>query len=579
MLILTVIQGPDKGRRFELPDDEPQIIGRSSEALPLLDQTISRRHAELTPDDGSWYINDQESANGTFVNGNRVTRPILLQPGDQVRTGLTLFVYGSNATTARKTDSLRLFKPNEMDANVESTTSSDESMIMAVAEPSEAAVVQLKVIYELTQLIGSTAVEEDLLNSIMDLIFDYFQADRGFILLDDKVSHHPMPVVVRHRDNKENHDPESIPVSRTIVQHVMSKAEGVLSSNAMTDSRFASGDSVQGLGIHSALCVPIKYKDRLFGVIHIDSKIANYTFTDDQLRLLTAIGVHTGLALANAELYSDRLRQERLAAVGQTVASLSHSIKNILQGMRGGADVVELGFRKNNMKVVGGGWKIVSRNLERIFELTMNMLAYSKQRKPELEMTNLGPLMDEIIAMMQSQFDNKKVALITDISPDIPPVPIDINGIHQALLNLLNNALDAVQSDVGAVTLSTSYDDELSKVRIAVTDNGEGIDEDRIKRLFQPFNSTKGLKGTGLGLVVTRKIVQEHGGIVQVESDPDEGSTFTMLLPCTVDDIPSLADTQGPSIGSYNPDEDLLDLESDTPAPGSSAPTPPGSFS
>lgn len=563
MLILTVIQGPDKGRRFELPDDEPQIIGRSSEALPLLDQTISRRHAELTPDEGKWYINDQKSANGTFVNGHRVTRPRLLQPGDQIRTGLTLFVYGSNAVPARKTDSIRLFKSNEMDANVESTASSDESMIMAVAEPSEAAVVQLKVIYELTQLIGTIVEEGDLLESIMDLIFDYFQADRGFVLLDDKVSRHPAPAVVRHRDAKKGKNPESIPVSRTIVQHVMNKGEGVLSSNAMTDSRFASGDSVQGLGIHSALCVPIKYKDRLFGVIHIDSQIANYTFTDDQLRLLTAIGVHTGLALANAELYADRLRQERLAAVGQTVASLSHSIKNILQGMRGGADVVELGFRKNNMKVVGGGWKIVSRNLERIYELTMNMLAYSKQRKPELEMTNLTPLMDEIVALVQGQFDNKKVALITDFSTDMPPVPIDLNGIHQAVLNLLNNALDAVNEDTGAVVLHTSYDDQLFKVKIAVSDNGEGIDADRLKRLFQPFNSTKGLKGTGLGLVVTRKIVQEHGGSVEVESKPGEGSVFTMLLPCTVDEIPSLADTQGPSTGGYQNNEDLLDLDSD----------------
>jgi signal transduction histidine kinase/pSer/pThr/pTyr-binding forkhead associated (FHA) protein len=563
MLILTVIQGPDKGRRFELPDDEPQIIGRSSESLPLLDQTISRRHAELTPDEGKWYINDQKSANGSFVNGHRVTRPRLLQPGDQIRTGLTLFVYGSNAVPARKTDSIRLFKASELDANVESTASSDESMIMAVAEPSEAALVQLKVIYEMTQLIGSVVEEEDLLKGIMDLIFDYFQADRGFILLDDKVSRHPVPAVVRHRDVQKDKKPESIPVSRTIVQHVMNKGEGVLSSNAMADSRFASGDSVQGLGIHSALCVPIKYKDRLFGVIHIDSQIANYTFTDDQLRLLTAIGVHTGLALANAELYADRLRQERLAAVGQTVASLSHSIKNILQGMRGGADVVELGFRKNNMKVVGGGWKIVSRNLERIYELTMNMLAYSKQRKPELEMTNLTPLMEEIVALVQGQFDNKKVALITDLSVDMPPVPIDVNGIHQAVLNLLNNALDAVQDDTGAVVLHTSYDDQLSKVKIAVTDNGEGIDEERLKRLFQPFNSTKGLKGTGLGLVVTRKIVQEHGGSVEVESKPADGSTFTILLPCTVDEIPSLADTQGPSVGGYNNDEDLLDLESD----------------
>src|SRR5690606_33696824 len=228
---------------------------------------------------------------------------------------------------------------------------------------------------------------------------------------------------------------------------------------------------------------PIKYKDRVFGVIHVDSQIANYTFTEDQLRLLTAIGVHTGLALANAELYADRLNQERLAAVGQTVASLSHSIKNILQGMRGGADVVELGFKKNSMKVVQGGWQIVSRNLERIYELTMNMLAYSKQRKPELEMTNVNRLMAEVVDLVQNQYEIKKAALITDFSQDLPPVPIDPGGVHQAVLNLLNNALDAVESDSGVVSLRTEYDEQKEQVQIVVSDNGVGMSEQTLARL------------------------------------------------------------------------------------------------
>ena len=94
MLILTVLQGPDKGRRFELPDNEPQMIGRSSESLPLGDSTISRRHCELTPDDGRWILRDLESANGTFVNGQRVADRQILNPGDQIRAGNTLMMYG-----------------------------------------------------------------------------------------------------------------------------------------------------------------------------------------------------------------------------------------------------------------------------------------------------------------------------------------------------------------------------------------------------------------------------------------------------------------------------------------------------
>jgi signal transduction histidine kinase len=551
--VLTVLQGPDKGRRFELPTNEPQMIGRSSESLPLSDQTISRRHAALTPDMGRWYITDLESSNGTFVNGVRVTERRLLRSGDQVRTGATLFVFGEDVV--QKASPVRVAKKGEIDVNIEQiVASNDDSMIMAVPEPSQAAEFQLRVIYELTALIGSVTNKKDLLERVMDVIFEYFKADRGFILLLEHPNDPPEAAVVRHRSpvtGRRTVDGEEgrVTVSQTIVRYVTRKGVGVLSSNAMNDTRFSTGDSVQNYGIRSAMCVPIKFKDRLYGVIHLDSKIANYTYTEDQLLLLTAIGVQTGLALANARLYETRLESERLAAVGQTVASLSHSIKNILQGLRGGADVVELGMRKGNVKVLQNGWEIVSRNLERIYELTMNMLAYSKQRHPELEMTNLEHLLAEVMSLVQKQFDNKQVALIADLAPDLPPVPLDASGIHQAMLNLLNNALDAVEPETGAVTIRCAYDEAEEKIRIIVSDNGEGMTAATQKQLFQPFLSTKGLRGTGLGLVVTKKVIDEHGGDISVESTRGQGTTFTLTLPVNTDAIAAAADTHGPAMG------------------------------
>jgi signal transduction histidine kinase/pSer/pThr/pTyr-binding forkhead associated (FHA) protein len=557
MLILTVIQGPDKGRRFELPDDEPQQIGRSSEALPLYDQTISRRHAELTPDNGRWYIRDLGSSNGTYVNGVRVTQARMLQPGDQIRAGTSLVIYGEDPKLKRRSkrsSAVHMAGRAELPVSVESTVaSSDDSMIMSSPDPKQSAEFQLNVIYELVTLIGNVTDKQELFEKVMEVVFGYFDADRGFILVGEEPGQRPEPVVVRRRhDAGQNlvHELEAkgkpITISRTIVKHVMKKGVGVLSSNAMADSRFASGDSVQGYGIRSAMCVPIKYKDRLYGVIQVDSKVANYTYTDDQLNLLTAIGVQTGLALANLRLVESRLRSERLAGVGQTVASLSHSIKNILQGLRGGADVVEMGLKKQQMKVIGGGWDIVSRNLERIYELTMNMLAYSKQRQPEFEMGNLPPLLGEVAALLAQQYENKKVALIQDYADDLPPMPLDAGGIHQAILNLLSNALDAVEPESGAVTLRADYlpDDEVVSIRI--TDNGEGMSSATLRRLFQPFQSSKGLKGTGLGLVVTKKIVEEHGGTITVRSKPKQGTTFTIRLPLNVrgDDA---AATHGPA--------------------------------
>ncbi|QDU35084.1 Sporulation kinase E [Poriferisphaera corsica] len=550
MLVLTVLQGPEKGRRFELPANEPQQIGRSSEALPLNDQTISRRHAELTPDDGSWYIRDLQSSNGTYVNGNLVANKVVLRPGDQIRTGTTLLLYGNEPQ--KKATPVRLAGRDEIDISVEHTVeSNDDSMIMSVPSPGSEAEFQLKVIYELTSLIGTVSDRQQLLEKVMDVVFDYFDADRGFILLrtnPDKSDEHYDPAVIRTKaaGGKPGDDAKPIAISKTIVRYVIQKGVGVLSANAMNDERFATGDSVQSYGIRSAMCVPIRFKDRIYGVIQVDSMIKNYTYTEDQLALLTTIGVHTGLALANARLYEARLKAERLAAVGQTVASLSHSIKNILQGMRGGAEVVELGMRKNNVKVLRNGWDIVARNQQRIYELAMNMLAYSKQRKPEIVMTNLPQILEEIVVLMQQSYDSKHVALITDFDTDMPPVPLDPGGVHQAVLNLVNNALDACEPETGAVTVKAEYLPEKELVLIQVRDNGIGIPIETQKRLFQPFHSTKGLRGTGLGLVVTKKVVEEHGGQIKIETGEDSGTTFLILLPTNTAHQPHSADTQGP---------------------------------
>lgn len=542
MLVLNVIQGPDKGMRITLPDNEPQLIGRSSEAIVLSDQTISRRHAELTPEgDGTWYIRDLQSSNGTFVNGVRVTDRRRLKLGDQVRTGNSLVIYGENAPNPLA-NRLKLAPSSEIDVAVEHTVdANEESMIMSSPEPSQAAEFQLQIIYQLVALIGSVTDKQTMLEKMMDVVFEYFAADRGFVLICESVADDPEPVVMRFRDDEDTlPDPSrKATISRTIVKYVLDRGVAVLSSNAMNDMRFTSGDSIQAYGIRSAMCVPIKHKDNTFGVIQLDSQIANYTFTEDQLSLLAAIGVQTGLAMDNARLLDQRMQEERLAAVGSAVASLSHSIKNILQGMRGGSDVVELGLRKKSMDVMVKGWDIVRRNQEKIYQLTLNMLQFSKQRQPELSMEHLLPMFKDLAGLVQSQFDAKGVALITDVEPNLPPVPIEVSGIHQAVLNLLQNALDACEPDSGAVTLACRFDELDQNVKIMVTDNGTGMSRATQRELFQPFRSTKGYGGTGLGLVVTRKIVQEHGGEIAVQSKLKKGTTFTITLPTEYDREPA----------------------------------------
>lgn len=561
MLILSVIQGPDKGRTFELTSGLPQLIGRSSEALPISDTTVSRRHAELTPDDGKWWIRDLNSQNGTWVNGVRIGERTVLRPGDQVRTGATLFVFGSRGEPD-ELDLIRVLRSDQIDSSIERTlASNDDSVVLAEPEPKAAATHHLQVIYRLTALTTTQTNKEDLLRAVMELVFNEFKPERGFIVLTDAAGtglSSGVPgeggggggpgwhtAVVKHRTPPADKKDARIHVSRTILSHVLKQGEGVLSSNAMIDPRFAKGDSVQQFAIRSAVCSPIEFGDRRFGAIYVDSSIANYTFTPEQLALLNAIGRHTGLAMANAEAYAKKLQTERLAAIGETTAILSHSIKNILQGLRGGADVVEMGLKKDDLKISRGGWTILKRNLDRIMALTLNMLAYSRPRTPEYELTRIAGLLEECAALMSDQCAARQVALIVDADAEMPPIMLDPHLMHQALVNVMVNAIEAVEARTGAVTVKATYiaaPDRANSlavapgkpvVRIDVIDNGPGVPAEKQSQIFEPFHSTKGLKGTGLGLPVTRRIVEEHRGRVVVDSHPERtpGATFSVLLP------------------------------------------------
>jgi signal transduction histidine kinase/pSer/pThr/pTyr-binding forkhead associated (FHA) protein len=572
VLTLLVLQGPDKGRRFELPDS-PAVLGRDSRQIPLTDQTVSRRHAELVPLEGEWVLKDMGSVNGSYLNGVRVDNRRALKLGDQIRVGRTLMVFGAQPGISR-TSSMNVSLAGEemgMDSAIMHTVASNEdSMVLAVPEPAVSAMANLKLLYQLGSALGSSFDVDHVVEVVMDLVFEHVQADRGILLLLDDRTSELNAKVVRTRDDEDRpagkgspaatlppppkaDPPEKIHASRTIINYVLNHGEGVLSSNAMTDQRFSKGKSVHNMGIRSALCVPIKARklvekgaNDIIGVIYIDSSVKNYTYAPDQLRLLTAIGLQAGLAIQNSKLFQQGLQAERLAAVGETTAALSHSIKNILQALRGGADVVEMGFKSNNIVQAGKGWRIVDRNLEKIFNLTMNLLAYSRPREPRMVNVQPRKLIDECLELVAASANEKGVMAIGEVDKDMPPVPLDPDGMHQVLLNLLSNALDAVEPKKGLIRVVGKYLENTSELVIDVVDNGMGIPPSMMKHMFELFHSTKGNRGTGLGLAVARKIVEEHEGTISVKSKQGEGTTFTVRIPVYAESLTDPSQTHGP---------------------------------
>ena len=377
-----------------------------------------------------------------------------------------------------------------------------------------------------------------MLQRILNLTLDAIGADRGCMLIADSKTDRIEPRVIAPRERVDVS--ERMPISTGIVEFVINNTQAVRTSDAAHDTRFDPGRSILEAGIREAMCVPMHGRYELLGVIYVDTTTRSgdalfstspaHRFTDELLNLLLAIGRQSALAVENNRYQQALVTAERLAAVGQTIATLSHHIKNILQGLRGGGYLVETGLKSNDDGTIRKGWGIVERNQNRIYSLVMDMLTLSKERRPDLTFADINQTVKDVCELMQARAEELSISLEVHLGEDVPKSLFDTEGIHRAVLNILTNAFDVLEDQPdGKVQVETGFDSDEEQLFIDIVDNGPGIPEDELPRLFSLFESTKGARGTGLGLAVSQKILREHGGDIRVESVPGEGTRFRLV--------------------------------------------------
>jgi signal transduction histidine kinase len=225
--------------------------------------------------------------------------------------------------------------------------------------------------------------------------------------------------------------------------------------------------------------------------------------------------------------------QKELKTLGQSIALLSHGIKNILEGLEGGAYVVNEGFKDHDLPLARKGWDIVNKNIIEITDVVKNILYSSKNRPLKYETASPGQLVKDSLALFQEKAAGLNVRLREQINPHLPEVQVDIASVRQMLNNLIWNAVQACLNDRQKknhfVSVKTDfYDDDHFFFRIA--DNGVGMEPAVQRNIFEEFFSTKGSGGTGLGLAVVEKVVNKHGGRIEVDSAPGKGSRFTAIF-------------------------------------------------
>ncbi|VAX39088.1 sensor protein atoS [hydrothermal vent metagenome] len=552
---LLVIQGTDQGTRFELTHKDVGIGRGVWNEFRILDTEVSRDHALIQYRDGHYFISDRGSSNGSFVNGRLIQNQALAN-GDQIHLGHSVLLFNlissesSALSVAEQIDLIeheqeRIVSPPQIDAAIKASFSSSEQTLA-----------NLQALYRITEETVSPSISLDLLlQHILDLTINVVGADRGCMLIADTETGGVVPTVFSQKLREEK--ATRMPVSRSIVDYVLAQEQGVLTSDAQSDQRFEAGQSILQAGIREAMCVPMHGRYNLMGVIYVDITTPpeqallegnkKGKFNEEQLRLLVAIGRQSALAVENNRYQEALLKAERLATMGQTIAMLSHHIKNILQGVRGGSYLIDLGLKESKTELVHKGWNIVEKNQTKIYNLVMDMLTFSKERQPDLKPSSLNESVQDVCELMEARAENCGVTFCFQPAEDIPESSFDPEGIQRAVLNIVTNAIDAVEEQGnGSVLIETGYDNDEDFNFIRVTDNGPGIPDDQLQRIFNVFESTKGSRGTGLGLAVSQKILREHGGDIVIESELGKGCRFTLGWH-RVDnkDIPSESNTKG----------------------------------
>lgn len=579
MASLFVVRGNDQGSRYELTE-EVTAVGRDiGNFVQLHDTEVSRRHAVIRREGNEFVLTDHQSSNGTFVNGKRAQKHRLTS-GDEVQLGgsLLLFTGGIDEASnlAEKIDIVSRGRSDDQ-SRVVHTLPQAAAREMFHADASASMVgpglakarSNLEVMYRTTLAVSHTLDIDQLLHAVMQLIFEWVECDRGCVMLLDTETKKLEPRVRRNR--RSSLDDQRITISKTILDQVMERNEGVLISDAAADVKWSSAASIVQAGIREAICAPMQGRHSLVGVIYLDVSTPPHQvlqsggaarFNEEHLRLLIAIAHQAALAVEDTRYYSAMVQAERLAAVGQAIACLSHHVKNILQGIRGGSYLMKEGIAKHDEKMIAKGWEFVEKNQDRISHLVMDMLTFSKEREPEMAPANLEKVVGDVVELMESRGAERGVEVRFDPPSFLPKLTFDSEGLHRAVLNVVSNAIDACDREarrraaddenedenapqqeldlsgtVGHVVVTIDYDTARSLVSVRVADDGGGISPENMEHIFSLFVSDKGSRGTGLGLPVSQKIMREHGGRITVESEPGRGATFILEMPAVLADV------------------------------------------
>ncbi|NOY75105.1 MAG: FHA domain-containing protein, partial [Kiritimatiellaeota bacterium] len=524
--------------------------GRSSESdIQIHDTMISRVHCRLEWDEGRWYLYDLDSTNGTWMVGRKVDKRVFLPLKTSVRIGNTIFelidIYIDDTESFSRPFIAYTIQPETLAASTPIPGQIEEKQSIRIQKEENQ---RLSAVYKFQNMIASVLDEKELYLKILSAVTNVFSTDRTFLMLYDLDSGEFIPVGGRDASGAlRKIDKNQIKTS--IIKFVRENKESVLSiDDSFEKQRFQELTNVPCVKT-STMCVPMLGKQQINGMIYLSLSSTTEKYTEDDLRLLTVIGHTAGMAVENSRLVQFNLKNERLVATGATAAGLSHYIKNILAGLDGSLNLLKMGIEDEDFKLTSEAASILNKNHKRLADLVLDLLNLASEQKPEFTIYDINLVISDVIELVEPQLSEAGISISMDTAMKESPllVEIDAKGIHRVLLNLITNADQAIlakhaalasqpQGPKGSILVTSKLNTHNDYAMITVSDDGIGLDKNEIQTMFDLFVTSKGNAGTGLGLAVSKRIINAHDGNITATSEKGKGCTVAFSLPVSHND-------------------------------------------
>ncbi len=561
------------GSTRDFPLTEPAYsLGRASDSdIVMEDSGVSRRHGRLERNGDRYRIVDLDSHNGTYVNNHKVASAAL-EDGDRIQIGqhVLTFLIRDDAevppvrdfTVSCEVDYDQVVSQITRQARAAETLKGDGSLLTRLQKEQHT----LRLLFDLSNAISTLTTVEEIARKATEILLETTRAERAALFMaEEGDAQNLTPIVVQGRPGA-GEDLQPIVLSSTIAGKILTERKGIITADALTDDRFAHGQSIAIQGLRSIACAPLLGKAGSLGIVYLENKSSVGAFHQDDLKLLCAVASQIGLAIENARLF-DALRrhseeleatvQERTAALQRTqlklfqtekmaslsrlVAGVAHEINNPLGALKSNLEILMVMFGRAATSggrspeeqalfehLVGLGQSSVGA-CARIVGVVRALASFARLDEADFKKADVNDGIRTTLQLLDPSL-RRNVRIQLDLG-DLPQITCFPALLNEAVMNLLVNACQSIKVS-GQVSVCTRREGD--HVVLSICDTGSGIPKEHLARIFEPgFTTKKGGVGVGLGLAVVDSVIREHGGSIEVESEPGQGSTFRVKLPVT----------------------------------------------